>query len=100
MLRPLIATFCLLAAPAFAEDAVLTIAQDRYQAGTSVRFDGAAVQDLFMAGNRVVVAAPISGSAHLAGRRVAVDAARSMLFPSEERCANRLLRARWPVHKA
>jgi hypothetical protein len=75
MLRPLIMTFCLLAAPAFAENAVLSIAQDRYQAGTSVRFDGAAVQDLFMAGNRVVVAAPVSGSAHLAGRRVAVDAA-------------------------
>lgn len=75
MLRPLFMTFCLLAAPAFAEDAVLSIAQDRYQAGTSVRFEGAVVQDLFMAGNRVVVAAPVSGSAHLAGRRVAVDAA-------------------------
>jgi cytoskeletal protein CcmA (bactofilin family) len=74
MLRALILTCCLMAAPAFAEDAVLTIAQDRYQAGASVRFDGPAVTDLFMAGNRVVVAAPVAGSAHLAGRRVTVEA--------------------------
>ena len=71
MLRVLILTCCLMAAPAFAEAAVLTIAQDRYEAGASVRFEGPAVQDLFMAGIRVVVAAPVSGSAHLAGRRVA-----------------------------
>ena len=58
MLRALILTCCLMAAPAFAEAAVLTIGQDRYAAGASVRFDGPAVQDLFMAGNRVVVAAP------------------------------------------
>ena len=75
MLRPLILIGCLLAAPALAEDAVLTIAQDRYEAGASVRFDGSAVTDLFMAGNRVVVAAPVAGSAHLAGRRVTVEAA-------------------------
>ncbi len=75
MLRALILTCCLLAAPAFAEDAILTIAQDRYVAGASVRFEGPAVQDLFMAGNRAVVAAPVTGSAHLAGRRVAVEAA-------------------------
>ena len=75
MLRPLILSCCLFAAPAFAEDAVLSIAQDRYQAGASVRFEGPAIEDLFMAGNRVVVAAPVSGSAHLAGRRVAVEAA-------------------------
>ena len=74
MLRHLIVASCLLSAPAFAEDAVLTIARDRYQAGQSVRFDGPAVTDLFMAGNRVVVAAPVAGSAHLAGRRVAIDA--------------------------
>jgi hypothetical protein len=75
MLRALILTFCLLAAPASAETSVLTIAQDRYAAGAAVRFDGPVVTDLFMAGNRVVVAAPVAGSAHLAGRRVAVDAA-------------------------
>ena len=75
MLRALILTCCLMAAQAFAEDAVLTIAQDRYEAGASVRFEGPAVEDLFMAGNRVVVAAPVAGSAHLAGRRVSVEAA-------------------------
>ena len=75
MLRTLILICCLLSAPAVAEDATLTIAQDRYVAGASVRFDGPAVTDLFMAGNRVVVAAPVAGSAHLAGRRVAVESA-------------------------
>lgn len=75
MSRTLILPCCLLAAPAFAENAILTIAQDRYQAGASVRFEGPAVQDLFMAGDRVVVAAPVAGPAHLAGRRVAIEAA-------------------------
>ena len=75
MLRALMPILCLLAAPAFAETAVLSIAQDRYEVGASVRFVGPAVTDLFMAGNRVVVAAPVAGSAHLAGRRVAVEAA-------------------------
>lgn len=73
MLRTLILTCCLTAAPAFAEDAVLSIAQDRYQAGPSVRFAGPAVSDLYMAGNKVVVAAPVAGSAHLAGRRLCPD---------------------------
>ena len=75
MLRALMPILCLLAAPAFAETAVLSIAQDRYEVGASVRFEGPAVTDLFMAGNRVVVAAAVAGSAHLAGRRVAVEAA-------------------------
>ena len=75
MMRTPVLGLCLLAAPAFAETAVLTIAQDRYEAGASVRFDGPAVADLFMAGNKVVVAAPVAGSAHFAGRRVAVEAA-------------------------
>ena len=75
MLRALMLICCMFAAPAFAEDAVLTIAQDRYQAGASVRFEGPAITDLFMAGNRVAVAAPVAGSAHLAGRRVTVEAA-------------------------
>ena len=51
MLRTLVLSACLLASPSFAEDAVLTIAQDRYQAGASVRFEGPDVTDLFMAGN-------------------------------------------------
>ena len=75
IMRCLILTCCLTAAPAFAEDAVLSIAQDRYQAGPSVRSAGPVVSDLFMAGNEVVVAAPVAGSAHLAGRRVTVEAA-------------------------
>lgn len=73
MLRHLTLVGCLLAVPAFAETAVLTIAQDRYEAGETLRFDGPAVADLFMAGNRVVVAAPVDGSAHLAGRRVTIE---------------------------
>ena len=75
MLRPLILICCLLAAPTFAATTVLAIKQDRYEAGTSVRFDGPAVTDLFMAGNRVAVVAPVGGSAHLEGRRVTVEAA-------------------------
>ena len=71
----LILTCGLIAAPPFGEDAVLTIAQDRYHAGASVRFEGPAVTVLFMAGNRVVVATPVADSAQLAGRRVTVEAA-------------------------
>jgi len=43
MLRPLILVGCRLTGPALAETAVLTIAQDRYEAGEAVRFDGPAV---------------------------------------------------------
>jgi hypothetical protein len=75
MFRPMILTLSLLTGPAFAENSVLTIAQDRYEAGASVRFDGPASADVFLAGNRVTVAAPVGGSAHLAGRRVSVEAA-------------------------
>lgn len=75
MHRALILTSYLLAAPAFAETSVLSIAQDRYEAGAALRFEGPTVADLFMAGTRVVVAAPVGGSAHLAGRRVTVEAA-------------------------
>ena len=75
MLRPLFLTGLLMAAPAFADTTVLAIAQDRYEAGSTLHFDGPEVADLFMAGNRVVVAAPVGGSAHLAGRRVTVDGA-------------------------
>ncbi|KPP88522.1 MAG: hypothetical protein HLUCCA08_17050 [Rhodobacteraceae bacterium HLUCCA08] len=75
MLRPLTLTCCLLAAPALAETSELAIAQDRYEAGQTVLYDGPPVQDLFLAGNRVAVAGPVGGSAHLAGRRVEVDAA-------------------------
>ncbi len=74
MLRTMTLIACLLAAPALAQNAVLTIANDRYEAGASVRFDGPRVSDVFLAGNRITVAAPVAGSAHLAARRVAVDA--------------------------
>lgn len=78
MLRTLSLTLTLasgiLAQPAFAETGSLTIAGDRYLAGASVRYEGPGVADLFMAGNRVVVALPVGGSAHLAGRRVMVEA--------------------------
>jgi hypothetical protein len=72
MFRTLTLSCCLLATQALADPAVLTIAQDRYEAGSAVRFEGPPVTDLFLAGNRVTVAAPVAGSAHLAGRRVTV----------------------------
>ena len=75
MLRALTLACGLLALPAFAETSSLTIAQDRYEAGASVSFDGPAVTDLFMAVNVVSVTAPVGGSAHLVGRRVSVGAA-------------------------
>ena len=75
MLRLMLLCFLLLAGPTVAQNAVLTIAQDHYEAGESVTFSGPAGADLFLAGNRVTVTAPVGGAAHLAGRRVAVDAA-------------------------
>jgi hypothetical protein len=74
MLRHLIVLACLLAPPAPADPAALSIAQDRYEVGSALRFEGPAVTDLFMGGARIEMAAPVSGSAHLAGRRVEVDA--------------------------
>ncbi len=74
MLRALTVSLCLLASQAHADPSVLTIAQDRYEAGSTVRFEGPGVADLFLAGNRVTVASAVGGSVHLAGRRVAVEA--------------------------
>lgn len=74
MLRALTLACGLLALPAHSETTSLTIAQDRYEAGASVSFNGPSVTDLFMAGNVVSVTAPVGGSAHLAGRRVSVAA--------------------------
>ncbi len=62
-----------MAAPASAENASLSIGQDRYEVGDSLEFEGPAVDDLFMAGNRVALKAPVAGSAYVAGRRVAGD---------------------------
>jgi hypothetical protein len=81
MLRAFITTLCLLAAPvllasqANADPSVLSIAQDRYQTGATIKFDGPTVADLFMAGNKVEVAAPVAGSAYLAGRRMTIGSA-------------------------
>lgn len=75
MLRAPILICCLMAAPASAENASLSIGQDRYEVGDSLEFEGPAVDDLFMAGNRVALKAPVAGSAYVAGRRVAVEAA-------------------------
>ncbi|AZL59543.1 hypothetical protein EI545_12290 [Tabrizicola piscis] len=75
MLRALTLVCGLLALPAHSETTSLTIAQDRYEAGAAVSFNGPSVTDLFMAGNVVSVTAPVGGSAHLAGRRVSVNAA-------------------------
>ncbi len=74
MLRPLVLICCLSSAPASAETSSLSIGQDRYEVGASLEFEGPAVDDLFMAGNRVAVKAPVAGSALVAGRRVAVEA--------------------------
>jgi hypothetical protein len=73
MLRVSILAACLIAGPASAENAELNIARDHYEAGSSLRFDGSAVTDLFMAGNRVAIASPVAGSAHVAGRRVSIE---------------------------
>lgn len=108
MLRALTLACGLLALPAHAETTSLTIAQDRYEAGAAVRFDGPSVTDLFMAGNVVSVTAPVGGSAHLAGRRVSVEATvagdpfaagygvtvLATVSPSPETCAGRGPRSR------
>ncbi len=81
MLRQIIIPLCLLAAPvfiassAFADPSVLSIAQDRYETGANLKFEGPAVADLFMAGNKVEVVSPVSGSAYLAGRRMTIGSA-------------------------
>lgn len=40
MLRLIILVCCLMAAPVFTKTSVLIIAQDRYEAGGAVRFEG------------------------------------------------------------
>ena len=74
ILRGLTFACGLLALPAFGEPTSLSIAQDRYLSGASVRFEGPLGADLFMTGNVVSVLAPVGGAAHLAGRRVTIDA--------------------------
>lgn len=61
------------AAAAQEEDRAL-FGGDRYIGGSSVTADEETERDLFMAGERVTIAAPVAGSAHLMGRRLSVDA--------------------------
>lgn len=64
-------------APAAAQDpdAALDLGGDAYRSGGSVLFAEEGAQDVFLAGERVELEAPIAGSAHLAGRRVEVTGA-------------------------
>jgi hypothetical protein len=48
---------------------------DRFRAGSEVRFEASGAGDVFLAGERVTLAAPIDGSAHLAGRLIVVEGA-------------------------
>lgn len=67
----------LLAAPALAQDGTEQLAlfgNDIYQAGATVRMAETGRDDAFLAGQRVQLAAPVTGTAHMAGRWVDVDA--------------------------
>jgi hypothetical protein len=75
MIRALTVAMALAAAgAAAAQDDAFRIGDDVFRAGTSVVHDEAGIDDLFAAGERVEVAAPITGTAWLTGRRVTVDA--------------------------
>lgn len=64
-----------LISPAFAQDEDRAVfGGDRYFGGSSVTAEEDTERDLFMAGERVSVAAPVAGSAHLMGRRLSVEA--------------------------
>jgi hypothetical protein len=52
------------------DEEIFRIGDDYYYAGRSVAHDVEGASDLFMAGERISVSAPIAGSAHLAGRRI------------------------------
>ncbi|WP_343081085.1 hypothetical protein [Ostreiculturibacter nitratireducens] len=73
ILLTILATF--LASAALAQDEAMTrIGDDEFMAGSTVVHDGTGVDDLFMAGESVTSAAPIDGTAHLAGRKVTLAA--------------------------
>jgi len=62
-----------LAAPLAAQDSgEYRFGNDAYLAGKTVTHTGAAVDDLFIAGDAVSSNAPVTGSAHMAGRRITV----------------------------
>jgi hypothetical protein len=77
MIRALLAAMLVAAAgPAAGQDrdAPFRIGDDMFRAGTSVVHDTEGVDDLFAAAEMGEIAAPLTGSAYLAGRRVAVGA--------------------------
>ena len=64
-----------LALPAAAQEGGrLSLGQDLFIAGESVRLTDAGRDDAFLAGESVALEAPVAGTAHLAGRRVSVGA--------------------------
>ena len=79
MLRTFVLCLGLVLTPltASAEDGgQLAIGHDVYLAGNAPTFAGdATTEDVFIAGQRVTVSAPVLGAAHLAGRKIAVEAA-------------------------
>lgn len=70
---PLLAALALATPALAADDADWRFGGDAYMAGRSVTFSGAAVEDLFAAGDKVTVRSDVDGSAHLAGRNVTLD---------------------------
>jgi hypothetical protein len=74
MIRALscLAAAILAVAPAFAqsEESAPATGGDLYRGGSSVLVDTPGLRDVFSAGERIDLASPISGAAHLAGRRI------------------------------
>ncbi|MBW4984676.1 hypothetical protein KZZ07_19225 [Mameliella sp. CS4] len=64
----------MLAVPALAQDEEAVLGNDVYKAGQSVRMDEDGRDDAFLAGERVRLAAPVTGNAHMAGRWVDIGA--------------------------
>lgn len=78
MIRRIALLALLLAAPAAAQEAddteTFAIGADAFRAGATVRISEPGIDDVFAAGERVAIEAPISGSATLAARRVEAGA--------------------------
>lgn len=55
------------------EEEILDFGGDSFRAGSTVIFDGAGTDDLFIAGETVRGESDIEGSAHLAGRKVTME---------------------------
>lgn len=74
MVRLVLLGLIALAGPALAQEGPFLFGGDAYASGGTVIVDHAGIDNVFAMGERVEVAAPISGSAHLAGRRLATEA--------------------------